>query len=152
MTTTSQTATWLERPEGAVRTPRRAEAFIEARNRGQLHQLLLAEFVKSGMSQAELARRSGKPRETISRVLGHPTNLEINTASKLLYAISGKALTFGAYDPLAPAAGLANSDHRPHWADPPLEVNKESFKIEQTDEGSRTGNSAPAAIVSWVHE
>lgn len=132
-----------------MRTPRRAEAFIEARNRGQLHQLLLGEFVKSGMSQAELARRSGKPRETISRVLGHPTNLEINTASKLLYAISGKALAFDAYDPLGLGTGIANADHRPDWADPPIEVNKKPINV-QPEDGSRTGNSAPTAIVSRV--
>lgn len=97
-----QTPTWLKRPDAAERTPRRAEAFIEARNRGQMHQLLLSEYVASRMSQTDLAKRTGKRRETISRVLGHPTNLEINTASKILFALTGKALKFVAYDPADP--------------------------------------------------
>ena len=111
---TSQTATWLTRPTEHERTPRRAEAFIEARNRGQLHQLLLSEFIASGMSQSELARRTGKPRETISRILGHPNNMEIDTASKMLFAMTGKAISFAAYDPLeAAAGGTTNRDYRP---------------------------------------
>lgn len=140
---TSQTATWLKRPEKHERTPRRAEAFIEARNRGQLHRLLLEEFVASGMSQSELARRTGKPRETISRVLGHPNNLEINTASKMLYAISGKALAFNAYDPLAPAAGTSNHDHRPDWSDPPIE------RLPTPANTSSSGSSAATVVLQY---
>lgn len=91
------------------------------------------------MTQAELARRTGKPRETISRVLGHPNNLEVNTASKMLYAISGKALAFDAYDPLARKGGASNGDHRPHWSDPPIE------RITEPKPVSSSGSSAPTA-------
>ena len=116
-----QTPTWLKRPDAAERSPRRAEAFFEARNRGQLHQLLLSEYIASGMTQTELARRTGKRRETISRVLGHPTNLEINTASKILFALTGKAIRFVSYDPSEAPSKPTNRDHRPDWADRPVE-------------------------------
>ena len=106
---TSPTSTWLSRPEKGERTPRRAEAFAEARNRGQLHQMIVREFVASGMSQTELARRTGKPRETISRALGHPTNMEIDTASKIIYALTGKFISFAAYDPQEAQAGATKS-------------------------------------------
>jgi DNA-binding phage protein len=122
--TTSPTATWLTRPEAHVRTPRRAEAFAEARNRGQLHQLIVGEFLASKMSQSNLAKRTGKPRETISRALGHPTNMEIDTASKILYALTGKLLAFSAYDPFDQPATQSNMGHRPGWADQPIERRK----------------------------
>lgn len=134
--TTSQTTTWLTRPDKHERTPRRAEAFIEARNRGQLHQLLLSAFVASHMSKSELARRTGKPRETISRVLGHPTNMEIDTASKILFALTGKLIAFSAYDPLDVASVPTNRDHRPDWADKPIERRKRYIDLPQDVAGT----------------
>lgn len=128
-----QTPTWLKKPDAPERTPRRAEAFIEARNRGQMHQLLLSEYVASGMTQTELAKRTGKRRETISRVLGHPTNLEINTASKILFALSGKAIKFVAYDPTeTPNVPPTNRDHRPDFADKPMERTQQSANSAST--------------------
>jgi hypothetical protein len=42
-----------------------------------------------GITQAELAVRTGKSREIISRLLGQPSNLTADTAAELLFAISG---------------------------------------------------------------
>lgn len=69
-------------------------AYINARNRQNLYNLIIREFKKSGLSQADLARRLGKTTDLICRWLGRPRNLEIDTASELLFAISGGALTF----------------------------------------------------------
>jgi DNA-binding phage protein len=139
-----QMPTWLKRPDAPDRTPRRAEAFIEARNRGQMHQLLLSEYVASGMSQTELAKRTGKRRETISRVLGHPTNIEINTASKILFALTGKAIKFVAYDPAEVPNVSTNHDHRHEWASAPVEKEPKR-RITVLSDANPTSNTASNA-------
>ena len=140
---TSPMPTWLARPEEHERTPRRAEAFAEARNKGQLHQLIVREFIASGMSQAELARRTGKPRETISRALGHPTNMEIETATKIVYALTGKLIAFTSYDPMQPETRSSNRDHKPDWADPTIERQpRRIILFSDANRRSETANSA----------
>ena len=70
-------------------------SFISARNRQQAYDLLVREFKRSGLSQAELARRVDMPPEVISRMLKRPRNVEIDTLSKLIYGLTGAALVFG---------------------------------------------------------
>jgi len=54
-----------------------------------MHELVLEEFQKSGLSQAALARRLNTRPELISRRLGAPGNWRLDTVSDLLFAISG---------------------------------------------------------------
>jgi hypothetical protein len=64
-------------------------AYMRARHRGHIYNLVLKEFKDSGINQAMLADRLNKKPEVISRWLGSPGNWTIDTVSDLLYAISG---------------------------------------------------------------
>src|SRR6266850_1150188 len=63
--------------------------YFRARHRMKLYSLVLGEFKKSGISQAELCRRLRKGPAQISRLLGGPGNWSLDTVSDLLFAISG---------------------------------------------------------------
>jgi len=76
-------------------------AYIAARNRQSLYNLLVREFKKSGLTQADLARRLGKTTDVVCRWLSRPRNMETDTASALLFAISGAALRFQPHYPSA---------------------------------------------------
>ena len=67
-------------------------AYACVRNQSQAHSLLLRAVKESGLSQKELARRTGIDEATLSRALSRPRNLELNTLSKVLYAATGAYL------------------------------------------------------------
>jgi len=79
-------------------------AYMRARHRRKLHSLVLAEFRKSGLSQAELCRRLRKEPAQISRMLGTPGNWSLDSVSDLLFAISASELTYQLAYPLEKAA------------------------------------------------
>jgi hypothetical protein len=60
----------------------------------------MEEFTKSGLSQADLARRLGKGTDIVCRLLGGPGNWTLDTLSDLMFAISGAAPVFSKDYPL----------------------------------------------------
>jgi hypothetical protein len=68
-------------------------AYIKARGRQQAFNLIHSELKRSGISQATLTRRLGKSPEVISRLLSRPRNLEQDTLSELIFAITGGAIS-----------------------------------------------------------
>ena len=62
------------------------------RTRATIYELVLHEFTRSSLTQAELARRLGKNPSIISRLLSSPGNWSLDTVSDLLFAISGGEL------------------------------------------------------------
>ncbi|MBY0510549.1 MAG: helix-turn-helix domain-containing protein [Rhodospirillaceae bacterium] len=54
------------------------------------HDYILTQFAESGITQAELARRSGRSAAQINRWLSSPHNWTIDTAGVLFFAITGK--------------------------------------------------------------
>ena len=96
------------------RIPNGMFGYLRARNRHRLYSLIIEEFKKSGLSQAELARRSGKPPETICRWLATLGNIRVDSLSDLLFAISGAVPTYGLDYPLEKPA---RNDTRPEWLD-----------------------------------
>lgn len=76
-------------------------AYVCARNQWQAHSLLLRAVRDSGLSQKELAKRTGIDEATISRVLARPRNLELNTLSKLLFGACNSYLIFSLFQPHA---------------------------------------------------
>jgi hypothetical protein len=97
---TSQTI-GLSEPVGAAKIPAGTLGYICARNRQRQYDLVIGEFKKSGLTQAELARRLGKSPEVISRLLARPGNWESNTFSELLFAISGAVPAYRVDYPLS---------------------------------------------------
>lgn len=87
--TTFRPTTSLCKPEGESRIPAGVLAYFQARNKNRVYELVLSEFVRSGISQATLARRLGKKPDVVCRWLGAPGNWTLDTVSDLLFAISG---------------------------------------------------------------
>jgi hypothetical protein len=96
---TSQT-TGLSKPNGAERVPEGTLGYFRTRNRHRVYSLVIAEFQKSGLTQADLARRLGKGTDIVCRWLGSPGNWTLDTQSDLLFAISGAEAEYGIRYPL----------------------------------------------------
>jgi len=99
--TTSRT-TFLSKPSGDSPVKRATLAYVLARGRQQAFNLIVSEFKKSGISQAVLARRLGKGTDQISRLLRRPSNLEIDTLTAVVFALSGAAPRYGLDFPSTP--------------------------------------------------
>jgi len=97
---TSQRTSTLYKPKGDEQIPLGTLGYFEARNRNRVYDLVLSEFLRSGISQATLARRLGKGTDVICRWLGAPGNWTLDTVSNLLFAISGAEPEYGVSRPL----------------------------------------------------
>jgi hypothetical protein len=73
--------------------------YFNARNRRRAFDFLMKEFSMSGITRAELAIRTGKSRALISRLLGQPGNMTLDTMEELLFGISGKEVRYAAESP-----------------------------------------------------
>lgn len=100
--TTSQT-TSLSEPHGDERVDEATLAYFRARNRSRQYDSVIEEFEKSAITQATLARRMGKRPETVNRLLSAPGNWEADTASDILFAISGGEFDYTVRHPLSAA-------------------------------------------------
>jgi hypothetical protein len=114
--TTSRTSA-LSKPTGSDKISVGTLGYVRARNRQRAYDLVVQELKKSGITQAELARRLGKGQDAVSRLLSRPGNWELDTLSDLLFAISGSVPRFSADDPLAarpasPAVPRSKSEPR----------------------------------------
>jgi|GEM_PF-2029745 len=109
--TTYQTSS-LSNPVGDEEIPLGTLAYMRARYKGRMHEVVLEEFRKSGITQATLARRLGVAPEIISRRLGAPGNWRMDTASDLLFGISGAEPIKGVRYALSEAP---RNDSSPDW-------------------------------------
>jgi hypothetical protein len=82
--------------------------------------------MKSGISQADLARRLGKKPDRVCKMLAAPGNWTANTASDFLFAISGAEIKYGISYPLDEAPRNLT---RPEWLDSPQIVSTNSAFI-----------------------
>jgi|SRR5208337_59053 len=96
---TSQ-ASWISAPTEADRVPKTTFSYLRTRNKRRLYSLVVKEFKKSGLTQAELARRLGRNPDVVCRWLAAPRNWEIDTVSDILFAISGAELSYTVTYPL----------------------------------------------------
>ncbi|MGD0420260.1 MAG: hypothetical protein ABSA68_11900 [Xanthobacteraceae bacterium] len=104
----------LSKPIPGEPIPVSTLAYFRARGRRKLHSLILAEFKDSGISQAELCRRLRKEPAQISRMLGSPSNLRPDSASDLLFAISGAEIV---YQTAYPLDKPPRNFRKPDWLD-----------------------------------
>jgi hypothetical protein len=87
-------------------------AYFRERQRGRIHELVMTEFLKSGMTKADFARRIGRDPAQITRWFANPGNWELDTISDFLIGISG-----GEFAPQVsyPAEGKIQAQHAPEW-------------------------------------
>lgn len=127
--TISQKIFSLFKPEGETRIPRSTLAYFQARNRHRVYDFVIDRFLKSGLSQASLARRLGKGTDQVSRWLGTPGNWTLDTLSDLLFAIDGGEAEYSVSFPLnKPKKNIS----RPDWSlePPPIVVSGGSINRE----------------------
>jgi hypothetical protein len=110
--TTFRTTSRLSKPEGRERIPQPNLAYLQTRNRLHLFRLVHEAFQKSGLSQADLASRLGKGTDRICKILGSPGNWTADTASDLIFAITGGVLKYSISYPLDRPK---RNDIRPEW-------------------------------------
>lgn len=99
-------STILHEPSGTDRVPESTLAYFRARNKHRLYSVVIGEFKRSGMSQADLARRLGKGTDVVCRWLRSPGNWTADTVSDLLFAISGAEAGYSIRYPLSTSAEL----------------------------------------------
>jgi hypothetical protein len=78
--------------------------YYRARFRNRLYDLVLSKFrqaeANEGLTRAELARRTGRRPEVVTRLLGAPGNWRLDTVSDLLMGIAGEELDATSSSPL----------------------------------------------------
>lgn len=104
--------TTLCNPAGHGKVPNSTLSYFRSRNRHRLYSLIIKEFKRSGLSQADLARRLGKGPDIVCRWLASPSNWRLDTVSDLLFAISGAEADYSIRFPLEQAT---HNDNIPHW-------------------------------------
>ena len=87
-------------------------AYFRERQRSRIHEFVISEFLKSGMTKAEFARRIGRDPAQITRWLANPGNWELDTISDFLLGISG-----GEFEPKIsyPAEAKIQDQEGPDW-------------------------------------
>lgn len=104
--------TTLSKPTDSEPVPIGTFGYLRSRNKHRLYSLVIREFKKSGLSQADLARRLGKKPDVVCRWLATPGNWQIDTVSDLLFAISGAVPRHELDFPLEKPQ---RNDNRPEW-------------------------------------
>ena len=105
----------LRKPESGQRVPEATFAYFRTRNKMRAFSLVHDELERSGLSQSELAIRTGKSRTRICRLLGSPGNWTHDTESDLLFAISGAELQRTVSYPLEKPP---SNQRKPAWLEP----------------------------------
>lgn len=107
----SQT-TSLSKPSGDNQVPEGTFGYFRSRNRHRIYSLIIREFKRAGISQADLARRLGKTPDVVCRLLRAPSNLTLDTLSDVLFACSGAEVRCGIEYPLDSAEHVSE---RQEW-------------------------------------
>jgi transcriptional regulator with XRE-family HTH domain len=103
----------LSKPVDGEFIPVPTLSYLRSRQRRKLHSIVLEEFKKSGITQAELCRRLRKEPAQISRILGSPGNWRLDTVSDLLFAISAAELNLSVDYPLTETEPAESGPHPP---------------------------------------
>jgi hypothetical protein len=97
---TSRTTSRLSKPIDSEPISPSTLEYMRTRNRMHLFSLVHEEFRRSGITRLQLARRMGRGLDRISHLLGAPGNWTLDTASDLLFAISGAEIRYELSYPL----------------------------------------------------
>lgn len=94
MSTSQGTTTYLKEPVGDEPISFATVGYTRARNRQAIYNIVMAEFDKSGVSKATLAKRMRKPRSRITALLRSPGNWTLDTVCDLLFAMGGGMFSY----------------------------------------------------------
>jgi hypothetical protein len=119
-------------PTGAAKLSLGTLEYMRRLNRQRAHELVRREFQRSGITEAELAGRLGKPKDAIVRLLSGPKNWDLDTVSDLLYAISGAVPGYVATYPFSDPEPQS-SDAAEQAAAPDDTANQYDFIIQKSE-------------------
>src|SRR6266487_94993 len=128
--TTSPILSFISELESSEPLSEGTLAYFRERQRNRIHDLVLGEFLKSGISKAAFARRIGREPSQITRWLAAPGNWELDTISDFLLAISGAefrpSLSY-------PAHEIAQDHSGPDWlsSSEPGRIKQERLSLEE---------------------
>ena len=97
---TSRTTSRLSKPFAGEPVPPTTLEYMRTRNRMRIFDLVHKEFKRSGITRLQLSKRMGRGLDRISHLLGAPGNWTLDTASDLLFAISGAEIRYELSYPL----------------------------------------------------
>jgi hypothetical protein len=109
---TSRTTPRLSKPVDSEPVPPATLEYMRTRNRMRIFNLVHNELKHSGITRAQLSKRMGRGLDRISHLLGAPGNWTLDTASDLLFAISGAEIKYEASHPLNKSP---RNQTRPEW-------------------------------------
>lgn len=110
--TSSRKRLSLSRPIAGEPIDLNALRYVEARNKNRINSDLLDLFDESGISKADLARMLHRKPEQVTRWLGSPGNLTVDTISDLTFALTGNFIKIDMLDELS----KSRSNHQnPAW-------------------------------------
>jgi hypothetical protein len=105
-------------PTGAAKLSLGTLEYMRRLNRQQAYEQVRQEFLRSGITELELASRLGKPKDAVAGLLSGPKNWDLDTVSDLLYAISGAVpgyvSTYPFSDPEQQSPDAAEQAAAPH--------------------------------------
>jgi hypothetical protein len=94
--TTLQERSFFNEIQNGEPIPRHKLAYLHARASSKWYDYIVGKFQaaakEDNLTQAQLARRIGKPPEVVNRLLGSPGNWTLETISSLLAGICGEEL------------------------------------------------------------
>lgn len=102
----------LSKPTSGEKVPAGTLIYFRMRNRQRLWEMVVNEFERNGITQAELCRRIGRDPSKVSALLNSPSNIEIDTLSDFLFGISAAQPTYGLVYPLD---GAPRNYTQPEW-------------------------------------
>lgn len=139
----------LSKPVAGKRIPLGTLGYFQLRNKQRVYELVIREFLRERLTQAELARRLGKGPDQISRMLGAPGNWTLDTVSDLLFAISGAEPEYGIGYPLD---GAPRNDVVPEWLNRHAETRAPRFEAEAPEGVAPSGSTAALGVKMHVLE
>lgn len=120
----SQNPTQLSNPRPDERVPLGTQIYFRTRNQQRVWEMIVNEFSRSGITQAELSTRTGRDRKRVCEFLGSPGNFTLDTISDYLFAMSGAQLEYTISHPLGQVPYNENDDQIENEFKPQMKVTK----------------------------
>ncbi len=150
---TSPNPTALSKPTGISKVSLGTLSYFRARNKHRVFNLVIKEFEKSELNQANLGRRLGMDAGQLSRYLNAPGNWTLDRLSDFLFAISGAEAGYSVYYPLEQPP---RNDTEPPWLQRSVTYARTDEGVAScrvtidTDKSTKTESSTVARELDWV--
>lgn len=150
---TSPKTSGPSKPIVGTKVPLGNLSYFRARNKYRVFNLVIKEFKKSGITQADLARRLAMDAGQLSRYLSAPGNWTLDRLSDFLFAISGAEANYRIGYPLEqPLRNYAE----PSWLPETIAAAKSNNSVDlhsiflDGEQTTKTDNGGLVPSVDWA--